>query len=284
MSSGLQNKMYNYELNPPPGVWEKIAATLEESEPVQEFPAKLYGLEVDPPGTAWENIKTSLAEIQPGTPGKRRLMPWLRYAAAAVMVGFIAWGSILFLHKGSGNNKLASEELIQPGKVVGDAISKNNDNTGNNITISDTDETRNDAALEASKKTFAKLDVVAGSKIKKITNNYFDTVEPVNEPEKETFSELHFAGGAESLAHNYEINTNSSADRYITLMTPDGNIIRMSKKLSGLVCCVSGEEQDEDCKDQMETWRKKIACSSITSSPDNFMDILNLVNSLQENH
>ena len=42
-------------------------------------------------------------------------------------------------------------------------------------------------------------------------------------------------------------------------MTPDGNIIRMSKKWSGLVCCVSGEEQDEDCKNQIKKWQKKIA-------------------------
>ena len=73
-------------------------------------------------------------------------------------------------------------------------------------------------------------------------------------------------------------------DRYIMLMTPDGNIIRMSKKWSDLVCCVSGEEQDADCKDQLKKWQEKMAASSLAPSPGNFMDILSLVNSLDENN
>ena len=50
------------------------------------------------------------------------------------------------------------------------------------------------------------------------------------------------------------------ASRYITLMTPEGNIIRMSKKLTDMVCCVSGEDENEECKDQMKKWREKIIC------------------------
>ena len=74
------------------------------------------------------------------------------------------------------------------------------------------------------------------------------------------------------------------SDRYIMLMTPDGNIIRMSKKWSDLLCCVSGEEQDADCKNQLKKWQEKIATSSLAPSPGNFMDILGLVNSLNENN
>jgi hypothetical protein len=66
-------------------------------------------------------------------------------------------------------------------------------------------------------------------------------------------------------------------------MTPDGNIIRMSKKLKELICCVSGEEQDKDCIDQMKKWRERLANPSASHSSSNFMDILHLVNSMQEN-
>ena len=68
------------------------------------------------------------------------------------------------------------------------------------------------------------------------------------------------------------------------LMTPDGNIIRMSKKLCDLVCCVSGQEQDEGCKSQLKIWQEKMASSSVAPSPGNFMDILNLVSTLQDNN
>jgi len=285
MSSGLQNKMYKYEVAPPAGVWEKIAGALDESELAHEFPAKLYRLEITPPLVAWENIKTSLFEGQPSIPERKKLIPLLRYAAAASIIGIIAWGGIQLLNKRSGDIKVAKQEVIQPGKEARDTISKKNDGiTGDNI-VAEVDEARNNAALEASKKTYAKLDMTARNRMKKAADNYFTAADPGNDPEEEPYRELHYAGAVGSaLAHHYEINANSLADRYITLMTPDGNIIRMSKKLSDLVCCVSGEEQDEDCKDQLKNWRKKIAYSSITSSPDNVIDILNLVSSLQENH
>ena len=79
-----------------------------------------------------------------------------------------------------------------------------------------------------------------------------------------------------------EDSVSAIAGRYIMLMTPEGNIIRMSKKWSDLVCCVSGEEQDEDCKLQIKKWQKKLATSPINPTPGNFMDILELVNSLDE--
>ncbi len=79
-----------------------------------------------------------------------------------------------------------------------------------------------------------------------------------------------------------ELSPTNIADRYVMLMTPNG-IVRMSKKLGNLVCCVSGQEQDEDCKDQLKKWQEKIACSPVAPSPGNFMDILSLVSSLNNN-
>ena len=285
MSSELQHKLINYEVTPPAGAWEKIAAALDEPERGYQFPAKLYGLEIDPPFTAWENIKAYLPAAQPAIPGRKTLAPVFRYAAAAVFIGLIAWGGFKLFSKKSGNDKIVQQELVQPEQVSGDTLLKQDKTVPGDNQLADLDEARNDSALEASKKTYAKLDIAARNKIKKVTDDYFTIVEPVSEMEPETYNELHYAGAIGSaLSHHYGLNANSITDRYITLMTPDGNIIRMSKKLSDLVCCVSGEEQDEDCKDQLKTWRKKIACSSITSSSDNFIDILTLASSLQENH
>ena len=46
MSSGIKNKILSYEVSPPPGVWDKIAAELDESELHHSFPNKLYEAEV----------------------------------------------------------------------------------------------------------------------------------------------------------------------------------------------------------------------------------------------
>ena len=103
----------------------------------------------------------------------------------------------------------------------------------------------------------------------------FTDINPQN-----TYRELCYVSFDEPL---HEDNLSTSATRYVLLMTPDGQFIRMSKKLSDLVCCVAGEDQDAECRDQMSNWRQKIASSTHSASPGNFMDILNLVKSLQEN-
>ncbi len=303
MSSGLQHKMYNFELPPPAGVWEKIAVELDESELSNKFPstlhniqitppvhvwqgiavaldepafvndyaAKLGGIEIAPPAAAWNKIKTSL---DAALPEQRKIVPFLRYAAAAVVIGFLAWGGIsLFDNKKSSDNTLTKSQTTIP---VENTLNNTAIFTDEDIAVTDVaasmEEARNDAALEASKKTFAKLDAtVTRSKIKNAANFFFvaDEYEPTGtrgldiEPEETPSMDV--------------------SNRYIMLMTPDGNIIRMSKKLKELVCCVSGELQDKDCVDQMKKWRDILGNPSINHSSNSFIDILSLMDCMQDN-
>lgn len=314
MSSGLQHKMYSYEVAPPSGVWEKIVAELDESELEHQFPSTLHNLSILPPVHAWQNITSALdesslvknyarklggIEVTPPVatwnkiatsldadqetlvPQHRKSFSLLKYAAAAILIGFSTWGAIQLFNNKDGDKIVSSQNSI-PQKEDNETISPSQhiSTADENIAINDVaaalEEARNDAALEQSKKTFAKLDVsTTRSKIKNAANFFFiaDDYQPT---------------GTRSLDINdlIEPSETSSSDvsnRYIMLMTPDGNIIRMSKKFSHLVCCVSGEEQDKDCVDQMKKWREKIASPSSTHSTGNVMDILSLVNSLQDN-
>ncbi len=158
-----------------------------------------------------------------------------------------------------------SKDSIKPGKNNPAAV---NEAVTTKI-LTDPD----DVALEQSKKLVAKLDrserTVAGKLNARLNRagRYPDNQD----------TEL-----AQSI-YAYEDHVPDLADRYVMLMTPDGNIIRVAKKWSDLLCCVSGEEQDADCKDQLKKWQQKMAASSLAPSPGNFMDILGLVNSLNEN-
>lgn len=310
MSSGLSNRMYNYEVAPPAAAWEKIASELDNSELSEKISSKLYniqiappvyvwqniavaldesalvdhyagklaGIEIAPPLGAWNKIKTSLDAEQEVSSERRRISPFIKYAAAAAIIGFLAWGGIAIFTNKSGEPKLANQQSTQPGENSQKTSEDKTLNfTDENIAVSDINaslqEARNDAALEASKKTYARLDVAVTrrSKIKNAADFFFvsDNYEPTGtrgineEPEETSFTDI--------------------SNRYIMLMTPDGKIIRMSKKLKELVCCVSGEEEDKDCVDQMKKWREKIANPSATHSSSNFMDILSLVNSMQDN-
>lgn len=317
MNSGLQNKMYNYEVAPPQGVWEKIAAeldeselsykfsaklqntqvtppariwqniavTLDESELVNDYSSRLHDIEAIPPAGAWNKIKTTLdTEHEAAVPERRRLSPLLRYAAAAAIIGAVAFGaSQLFTGK---KNETEVVKIAEPAKnIIAPVPNEINTIPDNNLNIAE--EARDQAALEASKQTYAKLDVSVANRIKKQTVNFFSQAVDLTSAfteltPQDTYREMHSSETTEPALAHYDKKEGLN-NRYIMLMTPDGNIIRMSKKLGGILCCVSGEEQDEGCKDQLKKWREKIAGSS-SSSSGSFLDVLNMVSSLQENH
>ena len=306
MSSGIKNKMYNLEVMPPAAVWGKITSALDDSALAQKISSRLNTIEVIPPISVWQSINVSLDEqllekeyaeklthihITPppgswnkiklllnseaviATTEKRKISPLLKYAAAAIITGLLAWGGVQLLSADSSKTNVATIDKPSPNSFTETPVINNP--LDENIAVPDVtaslEEARNDAALEASKKTFARLDVTARrSKIKNAADFYFVTDN--YEPAARGFSIDPIAKPAADITN-----------RYIILMTPDGNIIRMSKKLRELVCCVSGEDQDKDCIDQMKKWRENIGNPSSTHSSSNFIDVLDIVKCMQEN-
>ncbi len=280
--SGLQDKLKQYEVAPPRGVWDRIAAELDETETDHAYASRLQGYEASPPAGTWEKIRQSL---EPGsatkTTGRRRIIPFLKYAAAAAVLAMMVWGGSRWINSSkSGGEDIVQEEPVlpvNPGTLPPNLppVTTTEDHPGPGETPLAAEEARNDAALEASKQTFARLDVPARSKLKNITDFYFTP--PVISAGTRGLDDMYFPG--EPVPDEPE----NLADRYVVLMTPDGHIIRMSKKLGDLICCVSGEEQDDDCIKKLKKWREKVANPSTGHSPGNFMDILSLLHSLQDN-
>jgi hypothetical protein len=272
--SDYSSKLSGLEIPAPASAWNKISASLDEAEFVTDYSSRLSGMEINPPLSAWNKIKNGLTE-ETTTKEYRRSVPWLRYAAAASIIAFLAWGALQLFNSKSGDPVITKESInpaVNNNEVAkGDQLVLIPDNTvATDAVTAAMDEARNDAALEASKKTYAKLDMnIAKSKVKNAADFYFvpeETYEP----------------GVRGLG-NWQppVTPENIADRYITLMTPDGNIIRISKKLSDMVGCVAGADQDEECLDQLKIWRQKLANPKTTYTPGSFMEILGLVNSLQ---
>jgi len=267
--SSLKDKIYNYEVTPPPGTWEKIAIDLDEAELGNKFPHRLYDIEATPPADSWEKVNAALHPAKASsTPLLRRITPFVRYAAAAIFIGAVAFG-IIKLTTGNNNSlNTTAQTAVDPDSTES---SKNKAGVTEEIqkTSDVTDE--NDSALEKNNSQVAEIDRAAKTTTRKLNPGRSQVRNPDNSDVEPT-----------SPIYAYEDHVPNLADRYVMLMTPDGNIIRMSKKWSDLLCCVSGEEQDDDCKDQLKRWQQKIATSSLAPSPGNFKDILGLFNSLNE--
>jgi hypothetical protein len=278
--SSFQDKMYNYEVPPPAKVWEQITAALYEPETVNEFPSKLYHHEAPPPVSAWEKIINTLdTEHAVVVQRRRKILLLYRYAGAAVIMGLIVFGTMKWLNNGSAKDVDQKVNITPLKESITPSNTENVASANINPAISDT--AKDDVALENSKQTFAKLDASEKIRIAKIMTSPAKLI-AASDPE-ENAQELNFADIMESSFDHIQ-KSNNFSDRYIVLMTPDGNIIRMSKKWGDMVCCVSGEEQDANCKNQLQKWREKIACSPLAPSSGNFLDILSLINSLKENN
>jgi len=283
MSHNWNDRIKNTEVNPPANGWNKIAASLDDSLNGLKFPLALYNLEKTPPADAWDNIEATLDEVKaPVIPLKRHfVIPlFLKYVIAASLIGVIAFAAIKFFNNDDSvkidtaieNNSRKSADTIK--KADQPATVK----TQPAPTVTDSDE----QALERSKQTYARLEVPVNRYSSKIKRSlYRSPVQLAN-----VYSESSFVKMTElQYSHRAAVNDSpdAEADRYLMYKNSEGQFIRLSKKLSNLFCCVSGEEQDNNCTDQLKKWREKLAASSFVPSPDNFMDILDLVNSLDDN-
>lgn len=255
--SSLRDKLYQYEATPPANSWDKIAAALDESHLDNQFPSRLHQLEATPPADAWNKIKEALeepknVETAPAIPMRRRFVPYFRYAAAIIVIGVLGWW-------GAGYINDSDEGAVQLPSAAAATIDSGR------VPMQETPAT----GLADERQLLAET-VQPAAKPVRASKNYTTKTASTEARRSETDeSDLSFAS-----------NTPSIADRYIMLMTPDGNFIRMSKKWSNMICCVSGEEQDADCKDQLKKWQEKLAASPHAASSGNFMDILSLVSEL----
>lgn len=305
MSSTIQHKLLQLEIPVPEKCWEQIASDLNDTafgfqfparlkqlsipaphhcwdhiskelttEPVlEEVSAKLLAAEVTPPSGVWASIQSQLDSKDLKPAGRRFSL--LRYAAAAIILGILVFtGTKLF---NSSTSKKEDTALVNPETKQADVSEKQPENslplTEETVVSSKEQDAKDEAALEASKNTYARLDVPTRKRTAIASQFHFSSY-----LRDEDISSHSNSGYEEALNATH----NNATGRYIVLMTPDGHFIRMSKKLSSLICCVSGEEVDEQCKILVDKWRKQLAYSD-AAHPGNFIDILSLVGSLQDN-
>ncbi|MBC6490063.1 hypothetical protein ACFSQD_07010 [Flavihumibacter stibioxidans] len=101
MTDPLRNKLSNWETPPPSGAWENISREVSEYRAEKSLSERLLAAENAIPADSWQAIAQSLSTgttilqqtpvFRPPIP-IRPLYPYLiRYGAAAIVIGFLAW-------------------------------------------------------------------------------------------------------------------------------------------------------------------------------------------------
>lgn len=263
----LRDKLYNWEENSPAHIWDRVRAALDESESSAHFPNKLREYEVAPPATAWSAIAAGLdaevAETETTTPVvtiRRARTQWLRYAAAITILAFVGFGIRFFT---MDKETSLAEVPVVPTKAAAAAVPE--ERPTNNLPA------LGEHAINDSLRTQL---AVAPTPPRRYSAN--DNLQFASEANQEYAAEL------ENNIYLEEDYQPRIAEKYVTLMTPDGSFIRMSKKWSHLLCCIAGEDPNAACNIQLKAWQDQLAESPVTPAPGSFMDILDLVNSVSE--
>lgn len=101
MTDPIRNKLLNWEAAPPPGAWDILARELAEYQAEKSLAERLQSLENPAPPPIWQAIARQISP-EAGSAGEippfqhpvpvRPLYPYLiRYGAAAILIGFLAW-------------------------------------------------------------------------------------------------------------------------------------------------------------------------------------------------
>jgi hypothetical protein len=245
MSSNLQNKLFNYEVPPPPGSWEEIDAALGQQQ--SSLSNRLLHFEVNPPGRIWASINKELDQqdqASPVVPFTRRHRNAFRYAGVAAVLIAVAVLTSLLINKNTQRN-LSDETLVD--NPVDTKIPEQND-TGSSATVQTQEVRPRIIALPRKQQP-------SSPKPEKATAFAF------TDPDQE----------------GVETSTGQKEDKYMLFIDGDGNVMRLSKKLFNAFACAA---YDYVCKERINSLQAKVASTAVSS---NFTGILDILKNLQEN-
>ena len=294
MSEQVKHKMQNLEIAPPPGAWDFIAAQLDQNA-VQQ---KMNQLEITPPAFAWKEIEKELdknaEKVIPISRNKKII--YLRYAAVAVFIGLIATGITLYFnntktikHTGSPTETAANVDNQPKGNAAINNVS-DSDNTQAPVTTTNTSSTPYTSSrlpLETQNEEGYK-DVLAYNEfpLQKASTDeisYADLYNP-NEGVNMVARDLN-GNGADG------INAVSADENHFITNGPNGDVVRVSNKLSNIIPLLSDDNTTQEYLDvvikESAVWKQRYdnlrnKLSKIAPSPNNFLDIIQLASVLNE--
>ena len=284
MSQNWQDRIINHGEIPPKGMWENIANKLDNGN----WQHRLLAHEETPPAGLWENITGKLNEAAPviSIQKNRSRIIYKMIVAAASVIAVVLLSVFFFNQKNTvDNNNIAATgtkkniETIVPLMGATDTIKQQ----------------RTTASVEpvtkkiiTNKKKTTAVEDDATPEIAYVKNN--ETAPLVTAPVLDKNQKLTNSLG-EALN---DISLMTTPNSYISITGPNGETVKVSSKFSKLINYLddktpSAEEYlDKVIKEgtlwrgKFKNWRDKMINNSLTPSPANFMNIIELSSVVKE--
>lgn len=309
MPGSLQNRLQQFEVAPPPSVWDKISSRLDEefvNEDLQ-LSAKLENVAIEPPASSWDKIAAEL-DGQPTdvSPAPKTIPLLYRRIAIAALIAGVVGVTALFLF--TGNNKSIVDP--QPGNQVVVTVP----DTHNSSQTPATQEQQNPQKIETPLAGNKPAVTVRRSRPRPVRKAETETPvqlpeetatssEPAFAPEEAPLYELHTVSALQPVSISappirdkkgnliLDLATiNKPGNGYIVVTGPNGKQTKMSTKfltcLGYINASVNSDEADPKarrCKAQFEEWRSRLLTdAAFIPTANNFFDIFELKDMIQD--
>jgi hypothetical protein len=262
MENQIQNKLSQYELQPPKKAWNEISDALDSGAGSQ-FSSRLYNYQTQPTEEAWKKINTELnsAERQSATvvPFYKKYARPLKFATAVAAIAVIFL--IITIIPGKKTiSETPPKDLVQtPVKTVTEQPS---------TTTQSEEEQKQDVSVTHSNNT------------RNTTHAFFPfrrrAYEVNTESTYPSIAMLDKVTPDESFSY-HDISYSVPVDRYIIYSDDDGNAVRLPKKLFDAFACAS---DDIPCKQKIKKLQEQAAASATKTD---FTGLLDMLKKLEEN-
>lgn len=274
MDSQIRNKMVDFEVPPPAGTWEKLSDRLNEWQHDRVMATKMESIAIEPPPPAWDNILARLNEAAPRK-GVVRTLPLRKWLVAASLIGVFAVSAYLLL---TSRNKGGSENSVAQTPV--NPVPENNaaqpvlENNKAEITTLDN---------HSSGSLLASMSTSLVRKARRAMMAIEDKPEE-NSTRSQTSEKAHHQMASNDLGILSASTAGTNSDRYYNLLDENGNLVRVSKKLSSLDCVIKNgmvvplddqtTSEDEDCTEKVKEWHKIMRSAPAITSPLDLLQVL----------
>jgi hypothetical protein len=257
----IKNRLSNFSAKPSPEVWDRIAASLDES---QKFASKLQHYEEVPPATVWNNINKALNTQEPFAPVvpiSKSYKKVFALAAAAVVLAAIVFSGVLLNRQQPGSQQnISAATRQQPVATPDRTITPKRESQRTDETV------RAFAAVSHSEdNTVSQKNHSANvTRLRRrlspshIENTMDMSFMPVNAERVQTVDE------------------DIPLEKYMVYSDGEGTAIKLPKKLFDFFSCV---KEEAECKMQMRQLQQQFASTSTTD----FGGVMELVKKLADN-
>lgn len=271
----MGREILQLEKEVPPFVWENIQKELAEKEYDNKIATALLSVEENAPVEVWQKIERGL-QINAGR--LIHLKPYVSKViriAAVLMFGVAIWSLVQLLKKSTTQDSPIA--IVQPATEPSTTEPKEEIiQVPVQVQQKETEQITKRSAIKKSVK----------QSLKESNSVAMNTVVTHNDEVLQSAPKLHYKSK----------NTNTeqvafAENQYLMVLNENGDLIRVSKKISTMQCAKQETEmpvdavavlQNRNCDEQIKRWQEKMAFSTSVSPSAGYIDINDLLHSIEK--